>query len=264
MDLYAQDDTGKWRYAGITCFNSLEEIESKWPTLEHNLVDVPLKPGKRMYMLNLPLYNGVSDVQIGVETGAYFRGVQTRQEKPIVFYGTSITHGCCASRPGMNFVSILGRRLDMPVLNLGFAGEAFMDIEIAQLLNELDPSVYVIDCLPNMIEKMVQERCEPFIKEIRNSHPQTPIVLVEDRTATNTIFLPEQQERHRTSRRALRQAYENLLKAGIERLTYIEGERLLGNDGEGAVDGSHPTDLGFMRMADAFEPVLRNLTTCKS
>ena len=46
---------------------------------------------------------------------------------------------------------------------------------------------------------------------------------------------------------------------GVPHLHYLSGEGLLKDDGEGTVDGSHPTDLGFVQQADAFEPVLQPL-----
>ena len=111
-----------------------------------------LKPGRREYVLYLPLYNGVQEVKIGVPEGATLEvaGPRPVGTKPIVFYGTSILQGGCASRPGMAYPAILGRRLDWPTINLGFSGNALSEPEVAQLLAELDPAVYVLDPLPNM------------------------------------------------------------------------------------------------------------------
>jgi hypothetical protein len=93
------------------------------------------------------------------------------------------------------------------------------------------------------------------------ARPETPILLVEDRTYTNAFLIPQKQERNDTSRAAFEAAYERLQKAGVKHLHYLEGEKLLGADGEDTVDSSHPTDLGFMRQAKAFEKVLRPLLT---
>jgi lysophospholipase L1-like esterase len=181
------------------------------------------------------------------------------KQKPLVFYGTSITQGGCASRPGMAYAAILGRRLDRPTINLGFSGNGRMDPEVASLLAELDPAVYVIDCVPNMGPADVASRTEPLVQRIRKARPQTPILLVEDRTYTNAPLLPALEQRHQASRQALRSAYEALTASGIKNLYYLEGETLLGDDREDTVDGSHPTDLGFMRMADALGAALQPL-----
>jgi len=250
LDLYAQDEQGRWRWVAVTR-----------PTKQQ--MDVPLaadiRPGRRMYLLYLPLYNGVVSLQIGVPEDADLQPVPPRTGGLLVYYGTSITHGACASRPGMAFPAILGRRFDCPVVNLGFSGNGRMDGELALLMAELDAAVYCIDCLPNMQAAEVAARTEPFVCSLRQRKPEVPIVLVEDRTYTNAWILPERRRRNDTSRQALRAAYQKLLADGVKHLYYVEGEHLLGDDGDGATDGSHPSDLGMMRMADALTPVLRPL-----
>ena len=234
------------------------------PTRQTNSVTLitGLPPGKREFLLYLPLYNGTQFAELGVPKGATFTkagpwGAGSR--RPILFYGTSILHGACASRPGMVHSAILGRRFHHPHINLGFSGNGKMEPELADLLAELDPSVYMLDCLPNMNAAEVTERVEPFVKKLRTAHPQTPIVLVEDRTYADSFLIPSKRERNDTSRVALKAAYERLKKAGVKHLSYIKGEDLLGDDGEGTVDSSHPNDLGFMRQADAFATVLKPL-----
>jgi lysophospholipase L1-like esterase len=159
----------------------------------------------------------------------------------------------------MAHVAILGRRLDRPVINLGFSGNGLMEPDLATLLAELDPAVYVLDCLPNMTAKLVSERVEPFVRTLRKSHPTTPIVLAEDRTYTNAPIVPTVRNRNATSRAALKTAYEHLQAEGVGNLHYLPGDTQLGADGDDTVDGSHPTDLGFYRMANAFERILKPL-----
>ncbi|MEW6752364.1 MAG: SGNH/GDSL hydrolase family protein, partial [Candidatus Latescibacterota bacterium] len=181
------------------------------------------------------------------------------RRRPLVFYGTSITQGGCASRPGMAHVALLGRWLDRPVVNLGFSGNGTMDPEMADLLAELDAAAYVIDCLPNLSPEGVSERTGPLVERLRQGRPVTPIVLVEDRTLTNAALLPERQEHHRRMRAALATAVARLRDCGVEHLHVAPGAGLLGEDGEATVDGSHPTDLGFHRQATALLPLLRSL-----
>jgi lysophospholipase L1-like esterase len=217
-----------------------------------------LNPGERDYAIYLPLYNGTSRLKIGLPSNAIFEPIAPRAERPIVFYGTSITHGACASRPGMPHPSILGRRLNRPVINLGFSGNGRMEATVGQFLIELDPAVYVIDCLPNMAADEVTSNTVPLVKQLRAAHPAVPIVLVEDRSYPNSWIRKSQLDRNITSRAAFRQQYQQLLDGGTERLHYIDGESLLGSDRDDTTDGSHPSDLGFCRHADAMEPVLRN------
>ena len=210
----------------------------------------------REWLLYLPLYNGVESIEIGISENASIAPAVSR-DRPIVFYGTSITHGACASRPGMAHVAILGRRLDVPVVNLGFSGSGTLDPEIADLMAEIDASVYVLDCLPNLDGGKVAARAAPFVRRLRSLRPTVPIVLVEDRTYSDSIFNPSKERRNRENRAALKAAHAALLREGVDQLFYLEGDILLGDDGEATVDSSHPTDLGFMRHADAFGPVLR-------
>jgi hypothetical protein len=118
-------------------------------------------------------------------------------------------------------------------------------------------AAYVIDCLPNMDGAQVSERTVPLVRQLRAAHPETPIILVEDRTFTNAWIREVRREHHAESRVQLKKAFRKLEESGAPKLYYLEGEDLLGKDSEGATDGSHPSDLGFMRQADVFEPVLR-------
>lgn len=248
LDLYARDDAGKWRWVGVA------RPEKKAVRVE--LIN-SLKPGLREYAVYLPLYNGVENLSIGVAPTAKFEPLAPRTEKPIVFYGTSITHGASASRPGMVHTAILGRRFDRPVINLGFSGNGRMDAAVGELLVKIDAAVFVIDCLPNMGAAAVREKCIPLVNQLRAAHPLTPIVLVEDRRYTNVWIQPKRDQGHSENHAALRESFEKLKAAGVTGLYYIPGDDLLGADGEGATDGSHPNDLGFVRQADVMEPVLR-------
>ncbi|MFO0877140.1 MAG: SGNH/GDSL hydrolase family protein [Gemmataceae bacterium] len=247
LDLYVREPGGRWQWLGVGQPRSQA-------TTQILVSGVPEK-GLREYLLYLPLYNGVTSVEIGLPRSARLEKAPRwpAHKKPIVFYGTSITQGGCASRPGMVHTAILGRRLDWPVINLGFSGNGRMEIELAQLLGEIDAALYVVDCLPNLGPQEVAERTEPFVKALRKLRPHTPILLVEDRSYSNANILPGPQKRNADNRRALRKAWEKMFREGVASIHYLEGETLLGSDGEATVDSSHPTDLGFLRQADAME-----------
>ena len=248
VDLYARDEHGKWRWVNVTKPDKKEV---------NQVIQADLLPGLREYAAYLPLYNGIESLEIGVTQGAKFEGLAPRDAKPIVFYGTSITHGACASRPGMVHTAILGRRFDRPVVNIGFSGNGRMDAAVGEFLCKMDAAVYVIDCLPNMGPADVKLKCPALVKMLRAARPQTPIVLVEDRRFTNSWIRPDRQKFHTENHAALRACFEALKKEGVAKLFYIPGDKLLGDDDDGATDGSHPNDLGFMRQSDVFEPVLR-------
>ena len=258
LDLYVKTDEG-WHWLAV----GIPQSQTNDVTLIKNLL-----PGRREYLLYLPLYNGVKSVAVGVMTNAIIEKAPAwgrGERKPIVFYGTSILQGLSASRPGMVYSAILQRKFNWPVINLGFSGNGKMESEMADLLAELNASVYVIDCLPNMVADEIKERAEPLVRKLRAAHPQTPIVLVEDRTLQNAFLVAGQMEYYHLKDRAeLKAAFERLQKEGVKNLFYIPGEHLFGDDGEATADGSHPSDLGFMRQSEIVGKVLAPLLTAES
>jgi lysophospholipase L1-like esterase len=218
-----------------------------------------LTPVLKEFVGYLPLYNGVERLEIGVEAGSRFEPIAPHTRGPIAFYGTSICQGGCASRPGIAYTAIVGRMLERSVINLGFSGSGRMDSGVVDLLAELDPAIYVIDCLPNMEAALVKERTEPLVKTLRAARPAVPILLIEDRTFAQAPIVPSLMREQRERRAELAAAYQRLLAAGVVNLHYLKGDRLLGADSEGTVDGSHPNDLGMMRYAEALRPVLAKL-----
>ena len=113
-----------------------------------------------------------------------------------------------------------------------------MEIEVGSLLVELNPCVFVIDCLPNMNESTVSQRAVPLVKKIRETHEKTPILLVEDRSFTTLVF-PGKKTASSKNRIALKNAFKELQNLGIKNIFYLDGDNLLGQDGEAATDGSH-------------------------
>lgn len=253
VDLYAESELGDLRWVSVSRPTSTT-VEA---TLANGIDSLP-ESKLREFAIYFPLYNGVEKLELGVQKTSELIPRLARK-KPIVFYGTSIMHGACASRPGMSISSILGRRLDCPVVNLGFSGNGKMELPVADLIGELDPSVIAIDCLPNMNGKLVSERAVPFVDRLRKYHPKIPVLLVEDRAMTNSGFYQRSRDFHQQNRASLKSAYQALLAAGEKNIYYLDGHTLLGSDGEGATDGSHPSDLGMVRYADAYEPILREM-----
>ena len=251
LDLYIKLDTG-WHWAGIS------RIDGPGRNRKILLPDMTI-PGPHEYILYLPLYNRLEALSIGIAPEATFAPAEPDTPGFICFYGTSITQGGCASRPGMAYPAILGRWLERPFINLGFSGNARMEPEIADLLAELDPALFVLDTLPNVPTAEVEQRAEPFIRKLRDARPTTPIVIVENVIYQNVAFVRSRKEEVEARNRQIRNVYQRLTDDGLTGLTYVPADDLLGHDGEATVDGTHFTDLGFLRMADALEPVLKPL-----
>ena len=242
LDLYRRQDQA-WKFCGV---GKPRETQTT-AALARNL---PAEPTE--YLLYLPLYNQVTQLKIGVAPGAQITPAAERRSRPVVFYGTSITQGGCAARAGMCHAAVLGRHLDRAVINLGFSGAGKMELELADLLGELDAALYVLECLPNMTTEMVRDRVGPFVQRLRRARPSTPVLLVESPLHPQANAGNEQ----------LRVIFDKLARSGVENIHYLRGESLLAGRENGTVDGVHPTDLGFARMAAAYEPVLTRILNC--
>lgn len=248
LDLYARDgDRWRWVATGIP-----EKVDN-----ESKLV-TSAPEGAHEYLLYLPLYNGVNSVQIGIDEGAALAKAPARKlQKPVLFYGTSITQGGCAARSGMAYTGLIGRALDIEAINLGFSGNALMDEELIALFAEVDAAVYVLNPLPNMKEDLVKERYVNFVTRLRGLRPDTPILLVGNIQPQGVWFISSGDAIMASRTSAADQAWEQLKAANVPGLFFVPGAGLLGDDGLGTVDGIHPTDVGFMRMAEAIAPVLK-------
>ena len=156
----------------------------------------------------------------------------------------------------MAATAITGRQLNVEVINLGFSGSGRMEPVMGDLLAELDPSVYVLDCIWNMSPDEVGERVEPFVKRLRAAHPDTPILLAEDSNYQNQC--PTEKGR------VLRTVLDKLAADGVKNLHFLSSENMLGTDFEGTVDGTHPNDLGMVRQAEAFTKALQPLLPNRS
>lgn len=253
LDLYARDDGGRWRWAGQGF------AEGQGSDQQALLTWSEMDAQPREYLLYLPLGSACEGLHVGTTPGTTLEPLPPRTEHAIAFYGTSIVHGGSASRPGMAHPHILGRRLDVPVYNLGFPGQGQLDLPIADLLGELDTAVVVIDCLPNCSAEVVAERTGPFVRRLREHRSSVPIVLVEEADHPVAVFSSSRRQEKLEKRATFRAEFRALADAGIEDLHYVPGGDLFGDDGEGTIDGIHPTDVGFVRQADVMEPVLRGL-----
>lgn len=217
-----------------------------------------MEPGvEREYMLYLSLYDGVDSLYVGIDSATVLTMPAVdlpERRKPVVMYGTSILQGDCATRPGMAHTNILQRMLNREVVNLGFSGNARLDVEIADLMARADASCYVIDALPNCTADMVDERMENFIAILRKAHPDTPILLVESPWFPIMRFSRGTADTLRDKNRRLRAIYDRLA-AEDPNLYYFEADKII-IDPECTVDNYHLTDLGFLEFARALAPIL--------
>ena len=241
VDLYFRNKDN-WQY--------LNTGRPKGKLNEYTLVE-NMSVEEREYKVYLPLYDGVKNIEIGIDSSSFIIVPERNLEKPIIFYGTSITQGACASRPGMAHTNIINRKLDRDILNFGFSGNGRMEEPIAKLISEFDAKIYVIECMPNMRSPQnITERTIPLIDTIREKNPNTPIILVDLFKYTFSVLNDKRLEKRKRMNNALKIEYQKMIDNGYDNLFYFESLKALGVDQEGTVDGVHFTDLGFMRYAD--------------
>ncbi len=252
LDLYGFD-SGKWYFLGAAR-----------PTAKDNeqYIATNLLPGLREYLLYLPLYNGTSALKIGIKPGTQLLPATPANntgpgKKPLLFYGTSIVQGGCASRTGMAYPAIIARDLGYSHINLGFSGNGPMHLEMTDFIAEVDASMYIIDSLPNMQTAHVLERAVPFVEKIRAKRPTTPILIVENIVYQAHTLRDISSRGHVGKNAELRKQFGLLVNKGIPNLHYLSGTDLLGHDTLGTVDGTHPTDLGFFRMAQSIGAAIK-------
>ncbi|MBQ8319969.1 MAG: hypothetical protein IJX81_03720 [Clostridia bacterium] len=213
--------------------------------------------GEKEVALFFPLYNKVKKAYIGLKAGCKLLPPKVyTYSKPVVFYGSSITQGGCASHSGNDYISVLSRWLDFDYVNLGFSGGARGEKEMREYLASLDASVFVLDYdhnAPNVAH--LQNTHYPLYEGIRKAHPQTPILFL---SKPDMDFDPEASEERK---RVIRATYLQAKKEGDENVFFIDGKKLFGKEDRTActVDGCHPNDLGFYRMAKTVKPVLEKI-----
>lgn len=257
VDMYAKDSDGAFSWCrGRYAFDD---------TITYDFASIDIKEKYhsqgREYRLYLPLYNSVTWLEIGVNEGTYFEVLPLRHEKPLVVYGTSIAQGGCASRPGMAWTAILARKLDRPLINLAFSGNGRLEEEVVDLIAEIDAKMFIIDCLPNMSRFTPDEtynRIISTVTDLRKKHPDTPILLAEHAGYSDGVLNSKRFETYSSLNKIQQKAYADLLKNGIRHLFYLDGEAMdLGLNS--FVDGTHPTDLGMMQYAKAYEKQIRKI-----
>ncbi len=251
VDLYGWVDNG-WKYVNTA--------RVKGKVNEFTLVKTS-GTVFREYLLNLPLYDGIDSISIGVNSNAEITVPHEKyliDKKPVVYYGSSIAQGGCASRPGMAFTNILERSMDRSFINMGFSGSGTFDIPVGEAMSEIDAALYVIDCNPNTQTDLVYERAVELVKFLKLKRPEIPVLLVEGFYYVSGFGDPKESDQAKKNAE-LQRAYNTLKESGLKQIYYRKGDGMIGDDFEGTVDGVHPNDLGMMRFAKSIQPSIEKI-----
>jgi hypothetical protein len=249
LDLYAHSEKRAWEWApGKYAFKD---------TITFTFDNLATTHGQ-IFRLYLPLYNSVKWLEIGVEK-EQLAFLPLSKQKPIVVYGTSIAQGACASRPGLAWTSIFGRKINQPVINMAFSGNGRLETPILNHIAQVDAKLYILDCMPNLgsrtlyPEAEIRKRVNEALNTLRKRQPNVPILLVEHSGGgIGQLLDTAKNEEFRTSSLIIAKIYRELKAKGVKNM-YLLTTKEINMGIESTVDGAHPNDIGMMEHAIAFE-----------
>lgn len=203
----------------------------------------------------LPRNEIVGEFTVSVEDGAVVEPPTPYKYPPMLYYGSSITEGGCGCRVTNAYNALISQHLDVDYYNFGFSGSARGELEVADYINTIPMSIFVMDYdhnAPNA--EYLKKTHEPFFQRIRQAHPDLPIVIL---TRPDFDYDIHSDQR----RQVIRATYENALAAGDKNVWFIDGQTFFGDTDRHACtcDCIHPNDLGFYRMASVVEPVIEQI-----
>ncbi len=257
VDLYAKDASGQWKWTKATL--------KFGDTIEYKFENIPRPESNDFFRLYLPLYNSIQWMRIGVPKENKLTAIPVNSEKPIVAYGTSIMHGAYASRPGLAWTNILGRKLDMKMVNLGFSGNGQLETALIDLINEIDARLYILDCMPNLWDKTkfpaeeIEKRMRMSVSELRKSHPNVPIVFAEHCSGIEGMNMDTvMTQKYIAVSKIAYGVFQKMKKEGIRNIHHLSAKQI-GFTVESTLDGTHPNDIGMMQYAEAYYKVIAPL-----
>lgn len=258
VDMYSKTIDGQWVWcAGRYSFGDTIEYHFS------NLVSNDQHVNNREYTLYLPLYNSVKWMEIKVPSQDLFSPLQVRKDPPIVVYGTSIAQGGCASRPGLAWPAILGRKTDRPVINLAFSGNGRLEKEVLNMISGIKAKIFVLDCLPNMVQPgftslELKRRLVNAVQMLQEKQPGVPVLLTDHAGYTDEFTNAVRQKQYQDANKTSGEVFDSLVSSGDKNIYRLSKEEI-GLDIECTVDGTHPNDLGMMRYAEAYDKKIKDI-----
>lgn len=245
LDLYIRRD-GRWLYAGVGKPDVCEHFSALCVNMDGDIKEC---------MINLPVYDEVLGLEIGVEPGALVEPLPNPYTRRVVFAGSSITNGSGISRPGMTYAARIGRALGVETPNLGASGNFRLDPFFCDVIADMRADAFVFDAFSNPDAAQIRERLLPFVAAVRKAHPHAPLIflntLVRPKGNFNLKVRAEEEVKREAAREMMRQATEQ-----FGNVYFIDPGMPVGDDGDATVDGIHPTDMGFDRMLTQILPEL--------
>ena len=253
LDLYIRDGE-EWVYAGVARPTVAATRDKHEYTIINNAPD-----GEKECLLYLPIWDRVESLEIGVEQSSKIAPMENPFRHKIIVHGSSITHGASSSRSGMTYPALMERRTGLYMINLGYSGMSTLQEEFAHFLAQVeDADAFVFDTFSNPSAEVIEERFDKFVDIIRAKHPTTPLIFTQTiRRDTRNYNLKTEDFESRKQAMAEKKVRERMQRD--ENIYFLDSEGWIGYDHLGTADGTHPTDLGFMRMVEHMEPQIVNI-----
>lgn len=241
--------------SGFTLFEKTADGEQQFvrnlmpiPTNQQGFIaETTLLGGEmREYILYFPLYNDVKELSLSLDKNACVeRSSPYRKELPILYYGSSITQGGCASRPDHAYQAWISKWNGIDYINLGFSGSARGEDIMVDYLASIDCSLFVCDYDHNA----------PSVEHLKNTHfrlyeryrkirPNMPILFITKPDITGDVNGEQRWK-------IIHDTYIKAKRSGDKNVYFLSGKKFYNNTArwEFSVDGCHPTDFGFYKMA---------------
>ncbi len=240
VDLY-QKKNEEWHFISAGIPTDLKNETYLFKGLQKHL---------KHYRIHFPLYNTLTSLELGFDVNSDIK-IINEKSPPLIFYGTSITQGGCASRPGLAYTNIISRKLNRTCINFGFSGNGHLELSIADILSKIDSAIFIIDCMWNINKKIVLKNTRPFINAIRSkkNNLNCPIIFHEQYLSNldhpDKKFVKSVVEKNML----LKKQIDNEKYKGSKNLHLVAQEGCINKDTEATVDGTHLNDLGFERFS---------------
>lgn len=248
VELYVKLD-GKWQFANVARIDTRAERNHRVRSVIKNLPE-----GEKECILYLPMWCEITELKVGVDSDATIVGTPAPFRHRVIVHGSSITHGASAARAGLSYTAQFARNLNIDFINFGFSGKCKMQSEFLEALKDCEADAFLFDAFSNPSDEEVKERLKGFVEGLVKAHPGKPLIFLQ--TPIPSILDTAKSKKRENHNTLVREMMLPLTKK-YKDVYFLEVENVVGE--EGTIDGTHPNDLGFYRLVNAYQPKISKI-----
>ena len=253
VDLYVKGEDGKWRFCSVGRVSTNPKV-----TTYNKALVKHMKQTEKEFMLYLPLWAEVTSLKIGIDEDATIEAIPSPYKHRVVTYGTSTLHAASPSRPGMGPLARMSRALGIDFVNFCYSGQGKMEPESAEVLADCQTDAIICYCFGNTSAQQIEERVDGFAERIAKAHPNKAIIFLPP-FLNAKYHVDEVRSARSIEKRATIARKMAVLTKKYKNIYYIDIPDACGSDGEASIDNSHPNDLGFDRILNAYGPKIAKI-----